>query len=87
MAAYKATQCAHDSLQGSQGDPSPFFEPLLRSFLLGLGAAGIFESAHVASKVRLPAAMPLAWQARQQQRYMPGGVTSCGDLSHAEEAS
>ncbi|KAK9824593.1 hypothetical protein WJX72_011558 [[Myrmecia] bisecta] len=31
-------------------DPSPFFEPLLRSFLLGLGAGAIFESLHVAMK-------------------------------------
>ena len=33
-------------------DPSPFFEPLLRSFLLGLGAGAIFESLHVCMKVR-----------------------------------
>ena len=54
MAACKVTHLARNLVQGSQGDPSPFFEPLLRSFLLGLGAAGIFESAHVASKVCLP---------------------------------
>ena len=33
-------------------DPSPFFEPLLRSFLLGLGAGALFESLHVCLKVR-----------------------------------
>ncbi|KAK9837299.1 hypothetical protein WJX81_004912 [Elliptochloris bilobata] len=32
-------------------DPSPFFEPLLRSFLLGLGAGAIFESLHVCMKL------------------------------------
>ena len=37
-------------------DPSPFFEPLLRSFLLGLGAGAIFESLHVCTKVRRRAA-------------------------------
>ena len=34
-------------------DPSPFFEPLLRSFLLGLGAGALFESLHVCMKVRV----------------------------------
>ncbi len=32
-------------------EPSPFFEPLLRSFLLGVGAGVICESAHVLFKV------------------------------------
>ncbi len=36
----------------AQDDPTPFFEPLLRSFLLGLSAGALFESAHVALKVR-----------------------------------
>ncbi|KAK9917944.1 hypothetical protein WJX75_009983 [Coccomyxa subellipsoidea] len=34
----------------AQDDPTPFFEPLLRSFLLGLSAGALFESAHVALK-------------------------------------
>ena len=35
----------------SQDDPTPFFEPLLRSFLLGLTCGACFESLHVAAKV------------------------------------
>ncbi|CAK0786996.1 hypothetical protein CVIRNUC_010212 [Coccomyxa viridis] len=31
-------------------DPTPFFEPLLRSFLLGLTCGAVFESLHVALK-------------------------------------
>jgi hypothetical protein len=31
-------------------DPSPFFEPLLRSFLLGVSAGAIWETGHVALK-------------------------------------
>ena len=33
-----------------QEDPTPFFEPLLRSFILGLGAGALFETLHVATK-------------------------------------
>ena len=37
--------------QDNQGDPTPFFEPLLRSFILGLGAGVLFESGTVALRV------------------------------------
>lgn len=40
-------------LQGEEDDPTPFYEPLLRSFVLGLGVGVIFESGHVALRVRL----------------------------------
>ena len=39
------------ALQVSQSDPTPFFEPLLRSFVLGLGTGAIFEATHVSWKV------------------------------------
>jgi len=48
-------------------DPSPFFEPLLRSFLLGLGAGALFEALHVCMKVRAvpaPAAPCGSWRGR-----------------------
>lgn len=39
-------------LQVEEDDPTPFYEPLLRSFVLGLGVGVIFESGHVALRVR-----------------------------------
>ena len=39
------------ALQVPQNDPTPFFEPLLRSFVLGLGTGAIFEASHVSWKV------------------------------------
>lgn len=45
-------------LQAPRSDPTPFFEPLLRSFVLGLGTGALFEFTHVSWKVRLPAWLP-----------------------------
>ncbi|KAL0037931.1 hypothetical protein WJX79_006055 [Trebouxia sp. C0005] len=33
-----------------EDDPTPFFEPLLRSFVLGLGTGALFEASHVSWK-------------------------------------
>ncbi len=41
------------SLQGEEEDPTPFFEPLLRSLVLGVGTGVIFESGHVALQVNI----------------------------------
>lgn len=38
-------------LQAQESDPTPFFEPLLRSFVLGLGTGALFEATHVSWKV------------------------------------
>ena len=38
-------------LQAQESDPTPFFEPLLRSFVLGLGTGALFEASHVSWKV------------------------------------
>ena len=38
-------------LQAQESDPTPFFEPLLRSFVLGLGSGALFEATHVSWKV------------------------------------
>ena len=38
-------------LQVPESDPTPFFEPLLRSFVLGLGTGALFEATHVSWKV------------------------------------
>lgn len=38
--------------QAEKEDPSPYFEPLVRSLLLGLSCGVIFESLHVALKVQ-----------------------------------
>jgi len=43
------TQTKQDAL--ADAEPSPFFEPLVRSFVLGLGFGALCESAHVAFKV------------------------------------
>lgn len=38
-------------VQVQEDDPTPFFEPLLRSFVLGLGTGALFEASHVSWKV------------------------------------
>lgn len=38
-------------VQAQEDDPTPFFEPLLRSFVLGLGTGALFEASHVSWKV------------------------------------
>jgi len=39
------------NVQAQEDDPTPFFEPLLRSFVLGLGTGALFEASHVSWKV------------------------------------
>ncbi|KAL0046822.1 hypothetical protein WJX82_010864 [Trebouxia sp. C0006] len=36
--------------KAQEDDPTPFFEPLLRSFVLGLGTGALFEASHVSWK-------------------------------------
>ena len=40
---------------------SPFLEPLVRSFLLGMGAACVLETGHIASKVRKVSYVLIRW--------------------------
>jgi len=46
------TNQPQDPVPADGPEPSPFFEPLVRSFVLGLGAGAICEAGHVAFKVR-----------------------------------
>ena len=52
-AALHRSLISYWELQVEEDDPTPFYEPLLRSFVLGLGVGVIFESGHVALRVRL----------------------------------
>ena len=52
------TSVALVSFQAPASDPTPFFEPLLRSFVLGLGTGALFEFTHVSWKVRSFAPLP-----------------------------